>query len=235
MTKTALRALAAAALMATAGFAHAACDVTVEAGDNMKYNTKEIAVDKSCKEFKVHLKHVGKMNKGSMGHNLVITKTEDMKGVIGDGIKTGAPEYVKPNDERIVAHTKMLGGGEEDTITVDMSKVKTDGDYSFFCPSPGHRSVIPGTLMFSCSLAALPTSPPIKKRPASCRAFLLAQAERLAAGQGGPLVLVHFCLPAFSAPLCWRASSDQDSKNRSKFKPLKMASAPVPLRHHAME
>jgi len=25
----------------------------------------------------------------------------------------------------------------------------------------------------------------------------LAQAERLAAGQGGPLVLVHFCLPRF--------------------------------------
>ncbi len=149
MTKTALRALAAAALMATAGFAHAACDVTVEAGDNMKYNTKEIAVDKSCKEFKVHLKHVGKMNKGSMGHNLVITKTDDMKGVIGDGIKAGAPEYVKPNDERIVAHTKMLGGGEEDTITVDMSKVKTDGDYSFFCSFPGHSSVMKGKLKFS--------------------------------------------------------------------------------------
>ena len=111
MTKTALRALAAAALMATAGFAHAACDVTVEAGDNMKYNTKEIAVDKSC--------------------------------------KTGAPEDVKPNDERIVAHAKMLGGGEEDTITVDMSKVKTDGDYSFFCSFPGHSSVMKGKLKFS--------------------------------------------------------------------------------------
>ncbi|MGP1516088.1 MAG: azurin [Ottowia sp.] len=148
MTKTTLRALVAASLMLTAGYASAAtCEATVEGNDQMKYNTAEVVVDKSCKEFKVTLKHVGKMNKGSMGHNWVLTKTEDMKGVAADGIKAGAAgEYVKANDERIIAHTKMLGGGESDTVTIDVSKLKADGDYTFFCSFPGHSSVMKGKL-----------------------------------------------------------------------------------------
>ncbi len=151
MTKTALRALTAAALMAVAGYAGAAtCEATVEASDAMKFNTKEIAIDKSCKEFQVHLKHVGKMPKSSMGHNLVIVKTDDFKGVVADGIKAGAAaDYVKPNDDRIIGHTKMLGGGEEDTIKLDVSKLKADGDYTFFCSFPGHSSVMKGKVKLS--------------------------------------------------------------------------------------
>ena len=79
MTKTTLRALVAASLMLTAGYASAAtCEATVEGNDQMKYNTAEVVVDKSCKEFKVTLKHVGKMNKGSMGHNWVLTKSAEI-------------------------------------------------------------------------------------------------------------------------------------------------------------
>src|SRR3546814_5584387 len=44
----------------------AQCETTVESNDAMQFNTKEIVVDASCKQFTVHLKHVGKMAKAAM-------------------------------------------------------------------------------------------------------------------------------------------------------------------------
>lgn len=81
-----------------------------------------------------------------MGHNLVITKAEDQDGVFKDGVTAGPDaEYVKPNDERIVAATKLLGGGEEDTIKIDPAKL-ADGSYKFACTFPGHGALMNGTI-----------------------------------------------------------------------------------------
>ena len=44
-------------------------EATIESNDAMQHNLKEMVVDKSCKQFTVHLKHVGKMAKVAMGHN----------------------------------------------------------------------------------------------------------------------------------------------------------------------
>ena len=57
------------------------CATTVEANDAMQFNTKEIQVSKACKEFTITLKHTGTQPKASMGHNIVIGKTEDMDGI----------------------------------------------------------------------------------------------------------------------------------------------------------
>ena len=64
----------------------AQCETTVESNDAMQFNTKEIVVDQSCKEFTVHLKQVGKMAKAAMGHNWVLTKEADMQAVATDGM-----------------------------------------------------------------------------------------------------------------------------------------------------
>lgn len=150
MKVTPLRALTAAALLALAGQASAAtCETTVESNDQMKYNTAEITVDKSCKKFTVHLKHVGKMPKTSMGHNWVLAKTADMQAVNADGIKAGAAAgYLAKDDARVIAHTKMLGGGESDSVTFDTAKLKAGEDYSFFCSFPGHAGLMKGKLKF---------------------------------------------------------------------------------------
>ena len=60
-----------------------ACEAVVESDDAMNFNTKELVIDKTnCKEFKVTLKHTGKMPKTAMGHNIVISKAEDTKAVL---------------------------------------------------------------------------------------------------------------------------------------------------------
>lgn len=121
------------------------CALTVETGDAMQYNTKEINVPKSCADFTITLKHTGSMPKATMGHNLVITQAADMNGVNSDGAGAGVDQgYLKPDDERVIAATKMIGGGEEASITFPVSKLSAAGEYKFFCTFPGHAGVMNG-------------------------------------------------------------------------------------------
>lgn len=125
----------------------AGCDLTVESNDAMQFNVKNIDVPKSCKKFTVTLKHVGKMPKASMGHNMVVTTAADAAAVATDGIAAGLPaNYVKAGDARVIAHTKVIGGGESTTMDIDATKLKAGTDYAYFCSFPGHSFVMKGTL-----------------------------------------------------------------------------------------
>ena len=116
------------------------CATTVEANE---FNTKEIQVSKACKEFTITLKHTGTQPKTSMGHNIVIGKAEDMDGIFKDGVGAADTDYVKPDDARVVAHTKLIGGGEESSLTLDPAKL-ADGEYKFACTFPGHGALMNG-------------------------------------------------------------------------------------------
>ncbi len=136
-----LLALASSQLMA------AECKTTVDSTDQMSFNTKEIVIDKSCKTFTVELTHSGSLPKNVMGHNLVISKTADMQPIATDGLAAGIDKnYLKDGDERVIAHTKIIGAGEKDTLTIDVSKLAAGTDYGFFCSFPGHISMMKGTL-----------------------------------------------------------------------------------------
>lgn len=128
--------------------AHAAdCAVTIEGNDQMQFNVKNVEVPKSCKTFTMTLKHVGKMPKASMGHNIVVTTEADMKAVATDGVKAGAAaDYVKAGDARVLASTKMIGGGETTSLTLDVSKLQAGTAYNYFCSFPGHFSIMKGSL-----------------------------------------------------------------------------------------
>lgn len=125
----------------------AQCDVNVDSNDAMQFSTKEIVIDKSCKEFTVNLKHTGQLPKAAMGHNIVITKEADKQGVATDGMAAGLDkDYVKEGDDRVVAHTKVIGGGESTSITFDPSKITAGENYVFFCSFPGHWGIMTGTV-----------------------------------------------------------------------------------------
>ena len=140
------------ALLALLGLAStpllaAECAVDVESTDQMTFNTQAISVSKSCKTFTVNLKHTGSLPKTAMGHNWVLSKTADMPGVATDGISAGPDaSYLKASDERVIAHTDLIGGGESTSVTFDVSKLAAGEDYSFFCSFPGHYSLMKGSL-----------------------------------------------------------------------------------------
>lgn len=141
--------LASAAILTAAPKAQAAasCEVTIESTDTMTFNTKNIDVSKTCKEFTINLKHVGKLPKASMGHNLVISKESDKTAVLGDASKAGLPnDYVKAGDERVIAHTKVIGGGESTSTKFAVSKLNGKDAYEFYCSFPGHAFMMKGTV-----------------------------------------------------------------------------------------
>lgn len=124
------------------------CAVTVEVTDALYFSRKEITADSSCESFSVTLKHIGEMPASSMGHNWVLTKTADFNGAAMDGQMSGADnDFVKPGDERVLAATKVIGGGEDTTISFDPSILERGGDYTFFCSFPAHFVLMQGKLI----------------------------------------------------------------------------------------
>ena len=117
--------------------------VRLEATDVMKYNGSRIEVEGT--KVKIELKHVGKMDKKMMGHNVVVLKPglDPMKWS-AKAISAAATDYVPADDPDMVAHTKLLGGGESDTIEFE---VPGPGEYPFLCSVPGHSGVMKGVLV----------------------------------------------------------------------------------------
>jgi azurin len=54
--------------------------------------------------------------------------------------------YLKAGDARVLAATKLLGGGESDSATIDVAKLKAGDAYTFFCSFPGHAALMKGAL-----------------------------------------------------------------------------------------
>lgn len=121
------------------------CSQVVNSNDQMQFDAKEINIGAGCQQFTITLKHTGSASKVAMGHNLVISKTSDKDGVVKDAIAAGADkDYVKPDDTRVVAATKLIGGGEETSVTFDVAKLAAGEAYEFYCTFPGHSGVMSG-------------------------------------------------------------------------------------------
>ncbi len=137
-----------AVLMAGAQFAQAdECSFTLNSNDAMQFDQKSIAVNSTCKEFTLNLVHTGKLPKNVMGHNWVLSKTDDVKAIASEGMGAGLDnQYLKPDDERVIAFTPMIGGGETTSVTFPVSKLAADGSYTFFCSFPGHVAIMQGSL-----------------------------------------------------------------------------------------
>lgn len=123
------------------------CDVTIEGNDAMKFNTDRIPIAADCTEVQLTLKHTGKLPVTAMGHNWVLTDTKDFQPLATAGTAAGAAAgYLPKGDARIIANTKLIGGGETATVRFPTSKLKKGGDYTFFCSFPGHWTQMKGKL-----------------------------------------------------------------------------------------
>jgi len=149
--------LAAAALLGLQAFLFTApaqaadkeCKLEITGNDAMQFDKKELAVAKDCTTVSVTLKHIGTLPAASMGHNWTLVKTSDVNGVTNDGLSAGLPaNYIKAGDARVIAHTKVVGGGQSDTVTFPVSKLKAGESYTYVCTFPGHAALMKGTLKF---------------------------------------------------------------------------------------
>jgi azurin len=112
--------------------------ITINADDKMKYDVTAFDATPGQK-ISVTLKNVGTTPKFSMGHNFVVLDRNVNVPAFLDAASTNAAhDYVPPDAKGVLAHTKLLGPGESDTVTFNAPFIP--GDYPFFCSFPGHYS-----------------------------------------------------------------------------------------------
>jgi azurin len=119
-------------------------DITIESSDSMQYSTNELRA--TTGEITLTLKHTGKMEKAVMGHNLVVLKPGTDINVFGAKASDAKDNDYIPTAEEgsIVAHTKLLGGGESDTVVFTITE---PGTYDYICSFPGHLALMRGKLI----------------------------------------------------------------------------------------
>ena len=115
-------------------------NVILNSNDQMKFDKKIIRVNANQK-VTLTLNHNGRFPASSMGHNFVLIKKDvDVNEYALRAAGARNSEYIPEGDNEI-AYTKMLGGGESDTITFDAPE---PGTYIFICSFPGHYQLMMG-------------------------------------------------------------------------------------------
>lgn len=122
------------------------CKLEISGNDMMQFDKKELSAAADCTQIEVALKHVGKLPAQAMGHNWVLTKTADAAAVASAGLTAGLKNnHVPPDDKRVIAHTKVIGGSETTSVKFPASALKKGESYTFECTFPGHSALMKGT------------------------------------------------------------------------------------------
>lgn len=107
------------------------------ANDTMKYNLTRLEVG-AGEEVTLTLTNTGSMPKQSMAHNFFLLK----KGVDATAFDNAALSHQADGyfptqlADEVIAHTKLLGPRQSDTITF---KAPTEpGEYTYLCTFPAH-------------------------------------------------------------------------------------------------
>ncbi len=116
--------------------------------DQMQYSTKELTVT-AGEKVALTFKHTGAIAKMAMGHNVVILKAGTPVVPFATKASQAGPtaDYIPADEESkklIVAHTKLIGGGESDTL--NFTAPTEPGDYPYVCTFPGHFVQMQGIL-----------------------------------------------------------------------------------------
>ena len=150
LSRNATAAVLLLAALAIPRFAHAdPCQLEISGNDQMQYDKQVLTVPASCQEVTVTLHHAGKLPREAMGHNWVLVNGADLEAVANGGMGAGlANDYVAAGDKRVLAHTKVIGGGQTTSVTFPTSILKAGGDYRYLCSFPGHHALMHGTLKF---------------------------------------------------------------------------------------
>jgi len=119
--------------------------IIVSGNDTMQFDNKSIEL-KAGEKTIITFKNSGNLPKEAMGHNLVILKPGTDPVKFGNAaISAKETEYIPQDEENkalVIAHTKILGPGEEESIEVTLEA----GEYPYTCTFPGHANLMKGVI-----------------------------------------------------------------------------------------
>lgn len=125
------------------------CTLGIEVGDNIAYSTDSLSAPASCDEVTLTITHTGQLPAIAMGHNWVLVAQDDMESVAQAGAAAGADAGYLPDDDRIIAATNLVGGGQSDSVSFSLDALQDGVTYSYVCTFPGHWMVMRGSFTVS--------------------------------------------------------------------------------------
>lgn len=120
-------------------------EIDLTGDDQMKFD-KTLFKVKAGQDIKLTMKNIGKLPAAAMSHNVVILLPgTDVQAFGTAAVAAAATEHIPQNMiNDVLAHTKMLGPGASDQITVKFPK---PGVYDFICTFPGHFATMHGKIV----------------------------------------------------------------------------------------
>lgn len=117
----------------------------LEGNDEMQFSKTEMHVTAGQK-ITLTFKHTGKMDKTVMGHDFVLLKQgTDVNAFAHEAMSARDTGFIpKSREASVIAHTRLLGGGESDTIQFSVAE---KGTYDYICSFPGHSALMKGKLI----------------------------------------------------------------------------------------
>ena len=116
-------------------------EVQIQADDHMRFDVTAFEATRGQK-ISVTLKNVGTTPKLSMGHNFLMldrgVNEQNVTKFLDAASTEASHDYVPPSSKEVLAHTKLLGPGETDTVTFNAPQIP--GQYLYLCSFPGHYS-----------------------------------------------------------------------------------------------
>ena len=106
---------------------------SAQAGE-FKFNKAEL---EAAAGSKITVKFTNKTDPAAaVNHNWILAKNGQEDSIVTNGTAAGdANGWIKADDPGIIAHTKLIKGGESDSVTFD---APAPGSYTYMCSFPGH-------------------------------------------------------------------------------------------------
>jgi azurin len=124
-----------------------ACRIVLTLDDAPRFKVPEIIIPSQCSTFTVALDHIGRLPKSATGHNWVLVATPDLNAVTREGLKAGVTShFVKPSDKRVLAHTPIIGGGEQAEVTFSTSILIPETTYTYLSTVDGQSANMRGVI-----------------------------------------------------------------------------------------
>ena len=119
--------------------------IRLSANENMRFD-KELFRVRAGGKLRLILINTGAKSKTSMTHNVVILAKGTDIADFADAVHNAKDEQYVPSSvaSLVIAHTKMVGGGESDEV--DFS-IPLAGVYDFICSFPGHWGTMQGKIV----------------------------------------------------------------------------------------
>jgi azurin len=119
--------------------------IQLQANENMRFD-KELFKVRTGKKITLIFENTSAPGNISMSHNVVILKPGIDLADFADAARNAQNEQYVPSAvmELIIAHTKLVAGGQSDQVEFTISQA---GVYPFICSFPGHWGTMQGKIV----------------------------------------------------------------------------------------